>query len=545
MASERDKVVVGVLEKDGYRLGMSCDEDSAVTLIAVVSEDPASWADIAAYWPRYRTSQVPEFADGLPIQPADFSDVLAAIDHHESWLVIDLIQKRIMTGRELDLIGRDQAFAMVVDESGKQHCPLSVHLPPWWELTEQTVPNAVKQNRERAWSIPKVNRKVLFGEAMIDDLAARMLRVVQSDPWRSSGAGENKQSRYKFTLQVHREWLMTPREDLNGKFPRQMLHGGFDWIDHLVWAQQIRFQDGGEIVAIPTDVTGYDEAPMGREEIVMYFDLCRELISTGWQWCIENQIGKEDLAADRARKDQLGNYLSVVKQQWLASPFEDGAPPQFIIECSRRRVPHGPGVPIVGIEEPPPVEHMVDCDCPICEMMAEGIFGPCFEGIDGHHLELDDEFAFSLNETREEWEAQQAEFAEISASVDRRIAEREACDELDPDELAPVWSGQLHDGPLPGDSTGHLKLAFMLAEVVGILQTKGAASRDIKQLNEKFTRFRRSDRKSLPMAGRELNEHLEKLAGCHPELISRAADLQSRIVELIRHPEFIEDDRSN
>ncbi len=36
--------------------------------------------------------------------------------------------------------------------------------------------------------------------------------------------------------------------------------------------------------------------------------------------------------------------------------------------------------------------------------MYDGMFGVGFTSIDGHHLELDDEFAFSKCETREEWE---------------------------------------------------------------------------------------------------------------------------------------------
>ena len=171
MVGETHTVIVAVIEQDGCRLGTSCDEDSAVTLIAVVSEDPVNWVDIAAYWPRYRTPQVPAFGDGLAIEPAEFSEVLAAIEQHESWVVIDLVQKRVMTGRHFDLVGRNQAFAMVVDESGKQHCPMSVHMPPWWELNEQTDANAVDRKRDRAWSVPRVNREVLFGEAMVDDLA--------------------------------------------------------------------------------------------------------------------------------------------------------------------------------------------------------------------------------------------------------------------------------------------------------------------------------------------------------------------------------------
>ena len=67
MTGETQTVIVAVIEQDGCRLDMSCDEDSAVTLMAVVSEDPANWADIVAYWPRYRTPQVPEFCG----QPAD------------------------------------------------------------------------------------------------------------------------------------------------------------------------------------------------------------------------------------------------------------------------------------------------------------------------------------------------------------------------------------------------------------------------------------------------------------------------------------------
>jgi len=525
-------VVVVILQQHACRLGVSLDEDAATTLIAVASEDPNCWDDIAAYWARYRTPQVPEFADGLAIKPADSATARGALDQHDAWVVIDLIKKRITTGRDFDPIGRDQAFAMVVDENGKQHCPLSVHLPPWWEIHEQTDPSAIDQDRESPLAVPQVNREVLFGEAMIDDLARRILDVVKTEQWITSGAAENERSRYDFTIQVHRDWLMTPRQDLGGQMPRQMLHGAHQWIDRLVWAQRIRFEDGGEIVAAPTSVSGYDDAPMGSEEMVMYFDLCRELISAGWQWCIENEPRRER---------QLVAFLADVKQQWLSSPFEGGSPPRFIIECSRRRVPRGAGVPIVGMTERETEQHVIDCDCPICNMMADGMFGPGFTGIDGHHLDLDDEFAFSMHETREAWEEQQREFAEMSAEIERERAEREAGGETEPDPFASPWSGQMSDGPLPGDPLGHMKLAFLLAEVVGMLESAGASNEDIKQLNVRFADFRRCDRAELPTSGKQLREHLEELARRYPELVSRVADLQSRIDEQIRCP-VLDDD---
>lgn len=61
---------------------------------------------------------------------------------------------------------------------------------------------------------------------------------------------------------------------------------------------------------------------------------------------------------------------------------------------------------IQGIHGVESEQYVADCDCPICEMMADGMFGIRFTSIDGHHLELDDEFAFSMHENRE---AQQRE----------------------------------------------------------------------------------------------------------------------------------------
>lgn len=544
MGAETQTVVVVILDQLACRLGMSLDEETAITLIAVASEDPSCWDDITAYWPRYRTPPVPEFADGLAINCVDSATACGALDEHDSWVVIDMFKKRIITGRDFEPVGRDEAFAMVVDERGKQHCPLSVHLPPWWELHDRADASAINQDREAPLAVPRVNREVLFGDALIDELAARILDVVESERWISSGASEIERSRYDFTIRVHRDWLMTPRQDLGGLMPRQMLHGAQQWIDRLIWAQRIRFDDGAEIVAVPTSVSGRDDDPMGSEEVVMYFDLCRELIGEGWQWCIENErdctIGSDTALADVAdrprRERQLATFLLDVKQQWLSSPYEGGSPPQFIIECSRRRVPRGAGVPIVGMNERQVEEHLIDCNCPICNMMAEGMFGTGFFGIDGHHLELDDEFAFSMHETREAWEEQQREFAEMSAQIERQRAEREAAGETESDPFASAWSGQMSEDPLPGDPLGHMKLAFLLAEVVGMLESAGASNDDIKQLNAHFTDFRRCDRAELPASGKQLREHLEELAHRYPELVSRVADFQSRIDEQIRSP---------
>lgn len=327
---------------------------------------------------------------------------------------------------------------------------------------------------------------------------------------------------------------MTPREDLAGLIPRQMLHGAIGWLDRVEWAQRLRFEDGGEIVAVSPGVSGYEEAPMGREEVVMYFDMCRELIGAGWEWCVTQEIELQDVAGGVRREQELAAFLAGLKDEWLVSPFEGGSTPRFIIECSRRRVPRGAGVAIAGMTEREADRHESDCDCPICNMTADGMFGTAFVVIDGHHLELDGEFAFSLHETREEWEEQQREFAQMSADFDRQHAERQARDEREPDPFASAWSGEISDDPFPGDLNGHLKLAFLLAEVVGILQSAGASREDLQELNESFHVFRSCDGAELPACSKQFEEQLEGIARRFPELVSRLADLQSRIDEQIR-----------
>jgi hypothetical protein len=357
---------------------------------------------------------------------------------------------------------------------------------------------------------------------------------------------------------------MTPHEAINGRFPRQLLHGGVDWIGKLIWAQRLRFERGnGKLVAVPTEVASYQSGPMGGEEMVMYSDLCRELLDSAWHWCKQElksvqadclsntssqnvaAKGEEDaeLAAPRLSEERtyssqrLVEYLRAVKSEWLAAPFEGGSPPAFIIECSRRRVPRGSGVEIVGMADRQPEEHVIDCDCPICLAMADGLFGVGFAGIDGHHLELDDEFAFSMHETREAWEESQREFAEMSAAIDARGLEGQSDRDDEQEEFASAWSGVASDEPIPGDSTGNIKLAFMLAEVVGELQRDDADKATIRRINAAFTEFRTvdfADSEQPAVAHHQLIEALESIVEKHPRLTSRIADFQSRVQDQLR-----------
>jgi hypothetical protein len=266
--------------------------------------------------------------------------------------------------------------------------------------------------------------------------------------------------------------------------------------------------------------------------MILYFDLCREVIQAGWFWCAtEAEVGPNGVGS--ASLAPLIEFLRSVKDNWLSSPFEGGAPPASLIEYDRRRVPCGTGTAIEGIEDEPVSGHVIDCDCPICEMMAEGMFGIGFTSLDGHQLDSDDEFAFSMAETQEEWEKQLQEYADFSYAMNQKSTDHDADDELE-DVYASAWSGIQTDEQLPGDKSGFLKKAFMVAEIISCLKEVDAPSHEIQGLNECFANYRRSEGDQRLLAASQFKENLQTLADRYPSLVSKSADLQSRVDESAR-----------
>lgn len=542
--TEAERLPVVVIGPDGCRIGRAVEYDSAVTLWATTSEDPHNWDEIAAYWPRYRSPATCEFADALPIAPCTQTTAVNALRQCDDWLVLDLVDKRVFTGRCIQPLGREATLAMVTDEKGNQHCPLPFRLPPWWELHEQVDANCVTQPRQSEIRVPRTNRDVLFGAAMIEDLATRILTVIQSDRLPPpDDARESHDAWYALTIEVHRDWLMTPREDLDGRTPRDLLHGAHDWSDAIIWGQRMRFDDGRPLIAAPDDVVGYDNAPLGREEMIIYFDLCRELINEGWSWC-DRELNSPSSSADQPKSElmePLCEFLTDTRDHWLQQPFEGGSPPSFIIECSRRRVPRGTNVPIIGMDDCQSEQHIPNCDCPICDMMHSGMFGVGFTSLDGHHLDLDDEFAFSTHASREDWEREQREFKERSAEFNRKWAEREAkiaAGEMVEDEFASAWSNPMTVGTIPGDPLGHLKLSFRLAEIIGDLECMSAPNEIIKDLNVSFREYRECDPEQREVAKQSLCQHLETTGERYPDLLPKVVDFQAQVDELERRIEL-------
>jgi hypothetical protein len=323
------------------------------------------------------------------------------------------------------------------------------------------------------------------------------------------------------TIEIHRDWLMTPCAELDGGIPRDRLHIGKEWISDLVENQLGNLYQGELPFPISVELSTFESAPMGRHEVIIYFEACREALAAGWRWLIA-----DPKRCNRPRAEiALARAMDKALQLWLQRPTEGGASPIDAILCERLRVP------LID----PPEQHELDCDCPICEMMADGRFGPSIVVYDGHQLELDDEFAFSICATREEWEEQRQVWAAMNASIDERLERSPSNDESGDEQFGPIWQGVwTSEEKIPGDSTGQLGLAFLVADMVGSLQASDAPKADIKKLNAAFRDYRDATPNRLRTATNAFKQTLESLAGKHDYLVSRSADLQSQLEELVR-----------
>ena len=120
-----------------------------------------------------------------------------------------------------------------------------------WRPSEWVTDGEI-DNTTLGWSVGWIkiqgrdDREFLFGVPMVAAIADQVLEIKSNGRFAEALKNEPdaRDPFYSLTIEVHRDWLMTPREDLDGLYPRQMLHGGIDWIDSLAWGQRLRFEQG-------------------------------------------------------------------------------------------------------------------------------------------------------------------------------------------------------------------------------------------------------------------------------------------------------------
>jgi len=239
-------------------------------------------------------------------------------------------------------------------------------------------------------------RQVLYGDPMIEFVVLRCLAA-------------HKDKAEDPIAEIHADWLMTPRADLAGQTPREVLLAKQDFIDFDLHTREMQWSFVREgPPPLSRESYAYRFAGFGTHEWVIYYDLLRVLLGACWE---RIQTGEQiEAPAEAAR-------LQAIACAWLDGPQEEfsGRIPAAMLESERRRIPLAMSAKSMIVDE----------NCELCQMIGdEERFGPGFWHLDG--CNMDECFVFSSHRTLAEWEEEQQQWREFNEEFEREQAERKA-----------------------------------------------------------------------------------------------------------------------
>ena len=282
-----------------------------------------------------------------------------------------------------------------------------------------------RRRQERATSSLLDARAILYGLPLLEWIVSAVYTTeaakLGSEVPHSDGEGSDPDDALRKEIsELHARWLMTPRDDLGGKSPRDILLATQDLIDYDLHTRSMQWSMQGEgPPCLASDSYAYRFAGFGTHEWVIYYDLVRHLLRSALS---DPSSGPTEPVATQEYLQQLAR-LNKLKTEWLEHPQEeyDGRIPALLIENERVRLPIAMRVH----------DMVIDDDCPVCQMMANDAelgMDVGFWHLDGAHM--DDDFAFSALRTREEWEAERREWEDFTERFNREWEERQQREHL-------------------------------------------------------------------------------------------------------------------
>lgn len=507
--------------------------------IAALSTDPVTLAELEAAYGRYELPRpnrrfFSTLSTGLCDEPYDAGLV-----------VIDLVARLVVVDSTYSSPG---PTGEICYHDG--HCAtetrLRYHLADDWLFASDQFewPGlAAKRRREPPARPPLDTRAVFYGRPLIEFIARETFAAHARREMIASAAQDS-------IKEIHAAWLLTPRDDLGGRSPREV---ALERHNHLTWDLQDQAERWSLLEQCPP---GLDESSFafryggfGTHELVEYYELVRELLWSCWERLVE--LEKKQPITIGPESPTVGDFLTSevprlerVRDEWFDAPDPEchGRTPRSIIDRERARLPEG----VSGHEA------IVDPDCPCCQMMAD-MPGPVFWHLDG--CNMDDDFAFDIrHRTREEWEAEQREWEEFDRRFEAKQAERKRLGMTDSgfgeEDENSVWSssfsvGDADDVPLGVRLFG---IGGHLAELIVDLRSEPAdpsaapdAQRFIARLNRDFGNLRELLQTSDPSLAAALldpvidrfAESLAAVALVRPELSAKCESLTNSLAQFL------------
>jgi hypothetical protein len=289
------------------------------------------------------------------------------------------------------------------------HIPIFYCVPDDWLFLDSIAEyrGVCHERRENRLKNPSLDaRAVLYGRPLLEFLATNV---------RLASACRNLKNDDVDTLTaltpiaaIHAQWLLTPRDDLRGQSPREVMLAKQNFINSdlesraFQWSMQL---EGPPCLAV--DSFAYRFAGFGFHEWVIYYQLIRHLLT-----CTSEANADQDF-------EDLVTELQSLKDSWLNEPNSDldNRTPAIIIDNERRRLPEAMGGRSMVIDE----------DCPLCKMMGDECelgFEVCFWHLDG--CNMDEHFAFSTFMTESDYLEDKLNFELHQRKFEKEWEEREA-----------------------------------------------------------------------------------------------------------------------
>lgn len=372
----------------------------AGALLGALAADPETFAELDVAMQRFQVDAAPEQWRAEFVASDEEPDP-------ESWGAIIDLPTRLVFWSGGPGPDSDEGVAPVLDQGEPTSVELPYELPSSWQIVHSR--DGWRERVEMARECQRNHPPLDVRRALYEELA----------PWLAdalcSGRFNNADDP---VAAIHAAWLSTPRDDLAGQTPRDLLIACQTWTEQeMQWRRGEWSRLGRQPPGVPRESRAYRHGGIGVHEFIMYYDLVRHLLSRAW----------EEQPGDFGNRETVTGWLRYEQSQWLLNPVHEGTAdayvPGEVIDCERQRIP------LVADAE----SQMIDCDCPLCQMMAEESFGPTFIHFDTYHFDL--EFVFSSYLSEQEWENDYSLYGKRASNVDGRdepdVADSDLADELD------------------------------------------------------------------------------------------------------------------
>ena len=520
------------------------------SVVAALGAEPESIEDLQAALARFRSGDRRELScwgSGQELEPYDAGLV-----------IVDLAAKLVMIESTYSSPGPEGTIALPGRRNEDEYA-FPYHLSQDWLFlsnAEQFEGLSEARRAERRAAPRTDTRAILYGQAgrfVLD--RCREAGAGNGDPgtwappggWFLQALPERVRTGEPPTVEdavaeIHARWLLTPRSDLDGRSPREVLLAKRKHLDMDLQDRELQWSLAGKCPpGLDSDTAAFRRGGFGSHERILYYDLVRHLVWDCWNRLAQSQGRPLDENEETRR-------LARSQDDWLAEPqYEDlgGRTPQEVINSERTRIP-------LAMSSG---EAVVDDDCPLCQMLAEDA-GPVFWHLDG--CNHDDDFAFSTYATRDEWEQERRRQEDLFRELDELPADPfagndglvgDSCQYEDsPEHTVPdagkpepadgIWQRTFFaETPHRSPAEWLFGIGCCLAELGGNLKENAAASDLVPALNRQFGNLREvlstvSPELLEPVVERFCQE-LGTAVELRPDLDSKCQDLERQLRELV------------